>query len=185
MILVDSSSGWCRPLPARCYIDELNHAEGIHAAAIQGRQGGDSSTSRPEALHRLRRGCSKPLCHKWCRGGPWLRVFAGKGLPSNKSSFLGGEWRTLASGGGGAQGPHCKIYFCSRVLFVKRKPLSLDRRSPRATIVRIFLHSVSATCLLMESWTPTFVQKKLVIYGVGEGFQKSAFFVSMRITTNY
>jgi hypothetical protein len=32
--------------------------------------------------------------------------------------------------GGGAQGLHCKKIICSRVFFVKREMLSVDRRSP-------------------------------------------------------
>lgn len=35
------------------YIDELNHADGILASAIFGRQGGPCSTSDEEAFHRF------------------------------------------------------------------------------------------------------------------------------------
>jgi hypothetical protein len=145
-------SRWFRPLPARCYVFELNYADGVLAAAIQCRQGGVSSTSDTEALHRSSHRCSKPssdevMCSPWFEGGLWLKIFAGMGLPSNWSLLLGGDaWRTPASGRGGVLGLYCKIYFCSRVLFVKRKALSLNRRFHRANCARAFLHIVPATC---------------------------------------
>jgi hypothetical protein len=75
----------------------------------------------------------------WLRDGPWLRIVAGKGLPSSRLWFLGGKaWRTPAKSGGGAQGLLCMNLFCLRVLFVKRKDLSLDRRFPRACVEKVF-----------------------------------------------
>jgi hypothetical protein len=69
----------------------------------------------------------------------WIEA-AGRGLPSCWPLFLGGDtWRTPASGGGGAQGLHCKNILGSRVLFVIGSVLSLDRRSPRAGTKRLFL----------------------------------------------
>jgi hypothetical protein len=81
----------------------------------------------------------------WHGGRTRLRVIAVRGLPSNRLSFLGDAWRMPTSGGRGAQGLHCKIFFYFRVLFVKRKALSLDRRFPRASCARAFLHIVPAT----------------------------------------
>jgi hypothetical protein len=46
------------------------------------------------------------------------------------------------SGDGDAQGLLCKLFFDSRVFFIKRMALSLDRRSPRARIERAVLKIV-------------------------------------------
>jgi hypothetical protein len=130
---------------------ELIHDRGKLASMILCRQGGAISTSSEEAWIRFRCGCSKSLSHEvmrspWLRDGPWLRIVAGKGLPSNRLWFLGGEaWRTPAKSGGGAQGLLCMNLLCLGVLFVKRKDLSLDRRFPRACVKRSFLQFVPAT----------------------------------------
>jgi hypothetical protein len=90
--------------------------------------------------------CSKPpYCEVICSlrhgGGLRPRVFTGRGLPSSRLLFLGSDaWRSPANGAGGAQELHCKNFFGFRVLFVKRKALSLDRIFPRASCARSFLH---------------------------------------------
>jgi hypothetical protein len=70
-----------------------------------------------------------------------LQIIAGKELPSSRLRFLGGiAWRTPASGGGDTRGLDCFIFFGSRVVCVKRKALSVDRRFPRTRIERAFLN---------------------------------------------
>jgi hypothetical protein len=70
-----------------------------------------------------------------------LQIIAGKELPSSRLRFIGGiAWRTPAGGDGDARGLDCFIFFGSRVVCVKRKALSVDRRSPRTRIERAFLN---------------------------------------------
>jgi hypothetical protein len=129
---------------------ELIHVGGVYASTTLCWQGGRISTSGEEALHRSRRGCLKLSCYEvirspWLGSGPWPRIIAARGLPSSRSLFLGGDvWRTPATSGRGAQGLHCKFFICSRVLYVKRRALSLDRRFPRTRIVGAFLQFVPA-----------------------------------------
>jgi hypothetical protein len=106
--------------------DELTHADGFSAIAIYCRLGGRISTSTMEAWSRSGHGSSRPIHHEvmrspWRVGGPRLRLVAGRGLPSCRSLFLGGDaLRTPARGGGGALGLDCFVSFSSRVLFVKK-----------------------------------------------------------------
>jgi hypothetical protein len=82
-----------------------------------------------------------------------LRIIAGRGIPSNRSMFLGSDaWRTPARSGGGSLGLHWKIFFCCRMLYVKERPYILDRRSPRTIFPRAFLHIVHATFQWMDIW---------------------------------
>jgi hypothetical protein len=116
---------------------ELIHADGIIAVAIYCRNGDENSTSHEEALSRSSHGSSKPIHHEvmrspWRLGRPWLRLIIGRGLPSCWPLLLGGDAsRTPTRGGGGVQGLDCKLSFSSKVLFVKRLTLSLDKKSPR------------------------------------------------------
>jgi hypothetical protein len=74
----------------------------------------------------------------------WIEA-AGRGLPGCWPLLLGGDtWRTLAIGGGGAQGLHCKNILGPRVLSVIGMVLSLYRRSPRARNEKVV--SVKCTC---------------------------------------
>jgi hypothetical protein len=83
----------------------------------------------------------------WLRDGPWMRIIAGKGLPSSRLSFLGGDaWRMPTRSGRGAQGPDCMYLFYSRVICVRRNALSLDRRFPRASFVRTILKLYLPLC---------------------------------------
>jgi hypothetical protein len=106
---------------------ELIHVGGALASMILCRHGGEISTSGVEALHRFHRGCSKPLCYEairflWLGGGPRLRIFVGRGLPSSRPLLLGGDaWRTLTRSGGDAHGLNCFESLCSRVFLVKSK----------------------------------------------------------------
>jgi hypothetical protein len=117
---------------------ELINAVGLCAAANLCRNGGESTTSDGEAFLRSGRGCSNSLHHEvirspWRRGGPRLKIDAGRGLPSSWSLLLGGDAsRMPACGGGSAQGPICKNSFCSGVLSIIEAALSLDRAFPRA-----------------------------------------------------
>jgi hypothetical protein len=78
-------------------------------------------------------------------GGPWLRLVVGRGLPSCRSLFLGGDaLRMPACGGGRAQGLDCLRSFSSRVLIVKRLTFSMIRVSPRARLQRLLLYPVPA-----------------------------------------
>jgi hypothetical protein len=110
--------------------------------------GGGFPTSREGALVRSSCGCSKLLGREvihspWFGGGPQLHIIAGRGLPSSRSLFLGGNaWRTPASGEEDAQRLICKIFFGSRVFCIKRMALSLDRRSPRDRIEKVVLKTV-------------------------------------------
>jgi hypothetical protein len=120
--------------------DELINANSFSAYY---RHGGGFSTSREEAMLRSGHGSSRPIHHEvmhspWRIGGPWLRFIAERGLSGYRPLLLGGDAsRTPARGGGGAQGLDCNLTFGSRVLFVKRSALSLDRRSPRARIIKV------------------------------------------------
>jgi hypothetical protein len=59
----------------------------------------------------------------------------GRGLPSSWPLILGGFiWRTPAKGDGEAQGLDCKLSYSSRVIFVKNKTFSIDRRFPKAIL---------------------------------------------------
>jgi hypothetical protein len=118
------------------------------------RHGGVLATSGEEALLRSRSGRSKrpsgEVIHSTqLGGGPRQKIVIGRGLPSSWSLFLGGDaWRTPARCGGDARGLHCWNILYPRVLCVKRKPLSLDRRFSRDRTVRAFLHNVSAMILM-------------------------------------
>jgi hypothetical protein len=66
---------------------ELKQARGCCAAAIFCQFGGRSSTSGVEAISQPGHGSSKPALCEVMRsprkaGGPWLRLIAGRGLPS-------------------------------------------------------------------------------------------------------
>jgi hypothetical protein len=124
------------------FSSELIHAGGYSSVAIFCRHGGASSTSSGEAIFRSGRGCSIPLLHEvirspWRRGGPWLQIVAGRGLPSSWPSLLAGDAsRTPAIGGDGAQGPICILSFCSRVLFVIETALSAVWAFPRTAMLQ-------------------------------------------------
>jgi hypothetical protein len=109
---------------------ELIYDGGLFSVTIFCRYGGAYSTSSAEALLRSGRGCLNPLLYEvihspWRRGGPWLLIVAGRGLPSSWSLILGGDaLRTPAMGGKDAQGHDCFLSFCSRVFCVKGMALS-------------------------------------------------------------
>jgi hypothetical protein len=117
-------------------VDELKHTVGFFVVVIYCRHGGSVSTSGVEAFTRSGHGSSKPahhevICSPWRAGGPWLRLVVGRGLPSCRSLFLGGDAsRTPARGGGGALGLNCLVSVSSKVLFVKRSAFSSDRSPP-------------------------------------------------------
>jgi hypothetical protein len=72
---------------------------------------------------------------------PLLQIIVGKELPSSRLRFLGGiAWRTPASGDGDTRGLDCFIFFGFRVVCVKRRALSVDRRFSRTRIERAFLN---------------------------------------------
>jgi hypothetical protein len=132
-------------------ISEHIHAAGCCAAAIFIRQGGMSSTSTMEALLRNRHGCSNPICREVIRsprrsGRPWWLLVTGKRLPSRWSRILDSSTsRTPAKGDGGVLGLDCKNTLCSRVVFVKKLALSIDRRFHRASLEKAAFNSVHVT----------------------------------------
>lgn len=111
----------CWPLPTRCYFDELNHAEGIHASAIFYRHGDASSTSVSEAYLRSCCWSSTLSSHqlvrpRWLGGGQWRRIIAGRGCSSTSPLILGGDsLRTSANCGGDTPRSDCFSLFLSRV----------------------------------------------------------------------
>jgi hypothetical protein len=126
--------GWGIP------VSVLIHAVGCNTAAIHCRQGGASSTSISEALIWHRHGCSSPhrrevIPSSRRSGGSWWLLVVGRGLPSSRPLLLGGiAWRMPAKGDNDTQGLDCKLSFSSRVVFVKSKAFSTDRRFPRARV---------------------------------------------------
>jgi hypothetical protein len=130
---------------------ELIHAVGFFAVATYCRFGGRNSTSGVEAFARSGHGSSKPahhevICSPWRAGGPWLRLVVGRGLPSCRPLFLGGDAsRTPARGGCGALGLDCLVSASFRVLYVKSSAFSLDRSLPRTRMLKGC--SLSCTCL--------------------------------------
>jgi hypothetical protein len=122
------------------FSSELIHAGGNSSVAIFCRHGGTSSTSSGEAIFRSDHGWPSPLLHEvirspWRRGGPWLQIVTGRGLPSSWPSLLGGDAsRTPMIGGDDAEGPICILSFCSRVLFVIETALSIVWAFPRTAM---------------------------------------------------
>jgi hypothetical protein len=122
---------------------ELFQADGCFAVAIHCRSGGRSSTSGAEAISLPGHGSSKPVHHEvihssWRSGGPCSRLVVGRGLPSCRPLFLGGDaLRTPARGGGGAQGLDCRVSFSFRVLVVKRSAFFVVWTFPRARLQRL------------------------------------------------
>jgi hypothetical protein len=123
----------------------LINTDGFYAAANLCQNGSDITTSNGEAFLRPSRGCSNPLHHEvihspWRRGGLWLKIDAGRGLPSIWLLLLDGDAsRTPACGGGSAKRPTCKNTFCSRMLFVIEAAVSLDRAFLGLEWKRLFL----------------------------------------------
>jgi hypothetical protein len=131
-----SLNGWRVWLPVLSYskgdawgilqVAELKHAVDFFVVAIYCRHGGSTSTSVVEAFTRSGHGGSKPahhevICSPWRPSGPWLRLVVGRGLPSCRPLFFGGDAsRTPARGGGGALGLDCLVSISSRVLYVKK-----------------------------------------------------------------
>jgi hypothetical protein len=127
---------------------ELFQAIGWFAVAC--RRNGRSSTSDAEAFTLLGHGSSKPvhrevICSPRRSGGPCPRIVVGRGLPSYRPLFLGGDaLRTPASEGGGVQGLDCTLSFCSGVLDVKRAAFFVVWAFPRARLQRLHLYPVLA-----------------------------------------
>jgi hypothetical protein len=121
---------------------EIIHVDDIISIMIYYRNGDRNSTSGEEALSQSGHGSSKPIHHEvmhspWRLGGPWPWLIVKRGLSRCRPLLLGSyALRTPTRGGGGAQGLNFKLSFSTRVLFLKRPALSLDRKSPRARIAK-------------------------------------------------
>jgi hypothetical protein len=129
---------------------ELFKAIGWFTVAITCRRNGRSSTSDAEAFTLLGHGSLKSvhrevICSPRRSGGPCPRIVVGRGLPSYRPLFLGGDaLRTPASEGGGVQGLACTLSFCSGVLVVKRVAFFVVWAFPRARLQRLHLYPVTA-----------------------------------------
>jgi hypothetical protein len=139
-------------LPKRCYgaavLPRANHAAPSSSVAIFGRTSGPSSTSKTEALCSVRRSSSslhrQVVRPRRRRSDRRISFVVESLLSSSLAAHLGGNvLRSPATGGGGAQGPDCFLFFCLKVFLAILEGLSSNfgfpgQKMPKDLLVKLY-----------------------------------------------